>query len=86
MFDANTMELGPYLWLGGKAGQDLPPLSDRVARHTKADSTGTKAERPNLRVVSKSDFTRLETIEEVVEELVGPLPQSRPPERLDLEA
>jgi hypothetical protein len=73
MFDADTMELGPYLWLGGKAGQGLPPLGDRVARHTKADSTGTKAERPNLRVVGKSDFRRLETIEEVVEELFGPL-------------
>lgn len=65
-FDADTMELGPYLWLGGKAGQDLPPLGDRVARHTKADKSGVKAERPNLRVVGRGSFKPLETIESVV--------------------
>ena len=72
IFDANTMELGPYLWLGASPGQPLPPLGDRVARHTKADRAGIKAQRPNLRVVGKSSFTPLRDMDAVVEELFGP--------------
>jgi hypothetical protein len=73
VFDAHTMKLGPYRWLGGKAGRGLPPLGERVARHTKADKAGVKAERPNLRVVGRSKFTELQTMDEVVEQLFGPL-------------
>jgi hypothetical protein len=36
-------------------------LGDLVARHTKADKTGVKAERPNLRMVAKSSFKSLRT-------------------------
>jgi hypothetical protein len=72
IFDADTMKLGPYLWLGGEAGQPLPSLGDRVARHTKADKTGMKGERPNLRVVGKNKFAELRAMNEVVEQLFGP--------------
>jgi hypothetical protein len=41
-----------------------------------------KAERPNLRVVGRGSFKPLGTMEEVVEELFGPLRQSK----LELEA
>jgi hypothetical protein len=56
VFDAETMTLGLYLWFGGGAGELLPPLGDRVARHTEADKCGLKAERPNLRVVRRRSF------------------------------
>jgi hypothetical protein len=63
-------------WFGGGAGEPLPPLGDRIARHTKADKSGVKAERPNLRVVGRSSFKTLQTMEEVIEELFGPLRDS----------
>jgi hypothetical protein len=71
LFDEKTLRLGPFLWFGGAPGQPLPDLGDKVGRHTKADQQLLKAERPNTRVVPKSRFRRLETIEEVVEALFG---------------
>ena len=69
-FEPQTLELGPFLWFGGRPGHQLPSLSSYpVAKHTKGDSTGFKAERPNLRVVRKSSFTRLDSIEEVIDRL-----------------
>ncbi len=71
MVDESTLELGPFYWLGGAPGEPLPPLGDRVGRHTKGDASGVKAFRPGMRVVSKGQFTRLETIEQVAERLFG---------------
>jgi hypothetical protein len=48
-------------------------LGDRVARHTKADKTGVKAERSNLRMVAKSSFKTLRIMDEVVEDIFGSL-------------
>jgi len=71
-FDERTMELGPFLWFGGHPGEELPPLGDKVARHSKGDSTGRKAERPNTRVLAKGKFLKIGTIEDLVEMLFGP--------------
>ncbi len=65
------MDLGPFLWFGGKPGEPLPPLGDRVGRHTKSDSTGLKAERPNIRLVGKGQFLALSTMDDVVKALFG---------------
>ena len=73
-FDPETMELGPFLWFGGDPGQPLPPLGDRIGRHTKGDRTGTKAERPNIRLLRRSCFTTLRTIGEVADRLFGDYP------------
>lgn len=63
-FDSATLELGPFLFLGGAAGKPLPPLADLpVAKHSKGDATGKKAERPNIRVLAKGRFEELATIE-----------------------
>ena len=70
-FDPDTMDLGPFLWFGGLPGQPLPSLGDRVGKHSKGDSTGLKAERPNIRLVRKSKFDALPTMEEVVGTLFG---------------
>jgi len=53
------MEIGPFLWLGNPPDQTAPSFGERVARHTKGNRFGTKSERPNIRVVSKSDFKLL---------------------------
>lgn len=72
-FNEDTMELGPFLFFGGAAGQPLPSLDGlRVARHTKANAEGVKAERPDIREVPKSRFERCETIEEVYRRLFDP--------------
>lgn len=63
-FDKNNLALGPFLFFGGKPGESLPDLSNlRVAKHTKGDADGFKAERPNIRTINKGSFTTYETIE-----------------------
>ena len=70
-FDPASMDLGPFLWFGGQPGAPLPPLGDRVGRHTKGDSTGLKAARPNIRLLRRSRFEILPTMDAVVCELFG---------------
>lgn len=72
LFDPESLELGPFLWFGGPPRHRMPPLGDRVARHTKGDRTGRKAERPNIRVLAKSRFEVLPTMDAVARELFGP--------------
>ena len=63
-FDPATLRLGPFLFFGATPGQPLPPLdSFRVARHAKANTHGLKTERPNIRVVPKARFQRLDSVE-----------------------
>lgn len=56
-FDEETLALGPFLYFGGQPGERLPSLEGaRVAKHTKGDQSGHKAERPNIRVLNKGEF------------------------------
>jgi hypothetical protein len=71
IFDADTLSLGPFLWLGSAPGTALPELGSRIARHSKADSRGVKGERPGHRVVRRGSFTRLDTMTEVAAALFG---------------
>lgn len=64
-FDPVTLDLGPFLWFGGGPGTPMPPLGDKVAKHTR----GKKALRPNIRVLRRSLFEPLSTIELVIERL-----------------
>lgn len=53
-------------------GGPLPPIHDaKVARHTKGDQDGYKAERPNIRELNKGHFIRHETIQEIFHALFG---------------
>lgn len=73
-FDQETLELGPFFWLGGAPGEQLPDLSRfPVARHTKGDSKGVKNPRPNLRVVPRSAFERVDDVALLAAKLFGPL-------------
>ncbi len=63
-FDEATLALGPFFVFGGSAGTPLPDISDlKVAKHTKANAQGVKAERPAVRTVPKGKFERIETAE-----------------------
>ena len=70
-FDPDTMDLGPFLWFGGPPGEPLPPLGDRVGKHSKGDRTGFKAARPNIRILNKGQFSAFSTMDEVAQTLFG---------------
>jgi hypothetical protein len=70
-FDPDTMDLGPFLWFGGEPGKPLPPLGDRVGKHSKGDSTGNKAARPKIRLIVKGQFSTLSSMAEVAQALFG---------------
>jgi hypothetical protein len=70
-----ALEIQSYLWFGGKPGEPLPDIRDwDIAKHAKGDANGVKLERPNHRVVPRRQFERLDTLDEVLEKLFGPLP------------
>lgn len=61
-----------YLFFGGKPGQNLPSLKGfEVARHTKANAQGKKAERPAIRVVPRKCFEVINSTKDLVECLFG---------------
>jgi len=70
-FDTDTLELKHFLWFGDAPGLPLPALGDKVARHSKGDSKGHKAERPGIRNLARNRFTELNTMAEVARRLFG---------------
>jgi len=68
------LKLDSYRWLGGSPGDPLPDIRNmRVAKHTKANAKGKKAERPDQRIIPRSRFESLDSLDEVLERLFGPL-------------
>ena len=70
-FAADTLKIERYGWFGGNPGQALPDLGSKIARHSKANSVGRKAERPLHRELAKSKFEALSEIEPLVSRLFG---------------
>jgi hypothetical protein len=71
MFDPQSMRIGPFLWLGNPPDQSTPEFGERIGRHSEGDRNGRKAERLNIRVVSKTQFTVLNSMEELADALFG---------------
>lgn len=69
VFDEEALDIDHYLFLGGAPGEKLPPLGDRVAKHTKGNADGEKLERPMLREVPKRNFKKIETFDELYDTL-----------------
>src|SRR5712664_4054357 len=63
-FDRETLAIERFYWFGGKAGNGLPDLGERISRHSKADSNGKKNPRLAHRVLAKGDFDLLVDIPE----------------------
>ena len=61
-----------YRWYGGRPGDRLPDLGDVVAKHSKGNSKGQKLVRPGIRVLSLSEFTRLDGAADLLDQLFGP--------------
>jgi len=71
-FNPKTLDLGPFLWFGGPPGEPLPDTSRlRVARHTKGNAQGRKGERPNVRVLPKGRFEKLDSMRQLIGCLFG---------------
>lgn len=71
-FDSLTLEFDHFLWFGNEAGERLPELcAFNVGKHAKGNAQGIKLERPSIRVVPKTRFERLESIEDVIAKLFG---------------
>ena len=68
-FDRETLAIERFYWFGGKAGNGLPNLGERISRHSKGNSKGEKNPRLGHRVVTKGDFQMLASIGEVVERM-----------------
>jgi hypothetical protein len=69
-FDPKALTLGPFYWLGARSGQTLLDISGfKSTKHTKGDAKGIKKDRPGLREVPKTKFTRLESICDVIHRL-----------------
>jgi hypothetical protein len=75
-FDPNTLATGPYLWFGARPSEMLPELGEKVARHTRGSTTRGKGERPNHRILRKTQFESLQTMEELIAALFGELPRA----------
>ena len=71
LFDEKTLQLGPFLWLGQGSGVKLQDLGNKVAKHARGNKDGVKPERPGHRVVSKSRFTRFDSMHQLVKTLFG---------------
>jgi hypothetical protein len=69
-FNENTLELGPFLFFGGVAGEPLPSMDGfRVAKHTKGNKDGVKAERPEIRDIPKGKFRKFKSVQEIYDAL-----------------
>ena len=73
--DEKNWKLGPFYYLGGRPGEQISPLPQKVAKHTKGDAKGIKKERRNVRTVNKGAFTKLDDVEQLWEALFGSVEQ-----------
>jgi hypothetical protein len=63
------IELKSYGWFGAVAGKPLPDLGSKVAKNTRANSTGFKTSRVGIRTISKSKFEELDSTEDLLKKL-----------------
>jgi hypothetical protein len=71
VYDQATLALRPFHFLGGPRDALIPDLGEVVAKHTKANSKGIKTARPRHRVVKKTRFETLPTMEALASRLFG---------------
>jgi hypothetical protein len=65
-FNEKTLSLGPFFYFGGGAGKPLPSLKNyKIAKHTKGNKDGFKAERQKIKVVPKASFKKIESVEDI---------------------
>ncbi|WP_341773962.1 hypothetical protein [Burkholderia seminalis] len=64
------LEIMEYRWFGAEPGHPLPDLTGRaLARQTRGNAQGIKAERANQRILTKGAFKLLGSLDETLERL-----------------
>ena len=71
IYDPDSLELGPFRWFGATPGSPLPALGEKMARHSRGNAEGIKAERPAHRVVRGGLFERIDSVAALVDRLFG---------------
>jgi hypothetical protein len=61
-----------YLFFGGLPGEKLPALDGfQVGKHSKGDASGKKNERPSIRLIPKTKFTKIDSTCDLLDRLFG---------------
>lgn len=68
-FNPDTLELAEFLWFGASPRAPLPDLGDKIAKHTKGDKTGHKANRTAIRLINKGQFEHIPSIAKLADRL-----------------
>jgi hypothetical protein len=59
-----------YLFWGSNIGEKSPNVENyKTAKHPKADMKGNKKQRPNIRIIPKKEFIKLNSMEKLFEKL-----------------
>lgn len=68
----DRLDMGPYFWFGSSAGEPLPCIGDLPAtKRTTPNSAGEKPARVRHNNVPASRFTKVETLESLLEVMLG---------------
>lgn len=70
-FDAATLDLGPFYWLGGSPGVSVPLNGYKNALHTRRGRGGIKHVRPGLVSVPRGRFELVLSLDDLIQRLFG---------------
>jgi hypothetical protein len=74
-YDPLTLEISNYLFFGAPPGERLPDLSgSKVAKKSRGNAEGIKTDRRNVRLVPRTRFEQVASIEDLLVRLFGELP------------
>ncbi len=71
VWDPTIRDFGAIRWFGDSPGNKLPALGDRIARHSRANALGIKAERLAHRIVPVRRFDKVDNMGRLVDILFG---------------
>jgi len=70
----NGLEMRRLWWLGAEPEKPLPKLGNRLSQGIGRTRDGTRPLREKYRVINGSQFRAIDTLDEILEKLFGPLP------------
>lgn len=74
------LDMGPYYWFGGFPGAPLPPIDHyEIPLRPTHNGEGVRPKRTNHRLVPKTAFQPVGSLEEILERLFGNLPPAKAP-------
>jgi hypothetical protein len=66
----DDLNLDHFRWFGGAPGEPLPNVSElKLSKQTRANAQGMKADKPNFRRLPNSLFSRLNSVDDLLDKL-----------------